>query len=68
MGGVSTKEEVIVQQESSTAHMALSASSLGIVLLAIVIFSCYYLFKKLRNNIVHHVQRNGNLQSISTNI
>lgn len=68
MGGWFSKEEnVIVAQDSKVngdkIHLTLTSIILALLVAAIIVVTCYYLLKKLRQNVVRHV-RSANVAQI----
>lgn len=64
MGGWFSKTEVVetqqqIQGENTITHYTLSAITLGIIIIILIVISCFYLIKKFRNHIVHTIHRNA---------
>lgn len=63
MGGTPSKEEVIFNNQQQGAntnvHIALSAVTLGLIVLVLIVITCYFLIKKFRNHVVHRIQENA---------
>lgn len=66
MGGWFSKTEVVetqqqIQGENKMVHMTLSAVTLGLIVVGLLIITCYYLVKKFRNHVVHTIHKNAQI-------
>lgn len=59
MGNQNTKEQVIVEQ--SNVHVTLTAVTLALVFAIIFFTTCYFILKKIRNNVIREIQRENRI-------